>query len=80
MNEAEEFTGEQIESCPTLLTVFEALKVVLVILVIIHLLPLLFFADIPWQYIAARPLCSLPRSGLTIATEEDSWRRRRRQL
>lgn len=78
-SQAQGFTGEQIESGPTPLTVLEALKVVLVILVILHPSPPLFLAHIPRQRIAARPL-TLPHSGLVTATEEDRWRRRRRQL
>lgn len=79
MSEVEGFTGEEIESGPAPLTVLEALKVVLVILVILHAFPPLFLADIPRQRIASGPL-RLPRSRLVITTEEDSRRRRRRQL
>lgn len=79
MSGAQGFTGEEIESGSAPLTVLETLKVVLVILVILHAIPPLFLADVLRQRIAGSPL-SMSHSGLVIATEEDSWRRRRRQL
>lgn len=80
MSHAQGFTSKQIESGPAPLTVLEALKVVLVIFVILHVLPPLFLARVPRQRIAGRPLGGLSHSGLVIATEEDRRRRWRRQL
>lgn len=80
MSDAQGFTGKKIESGPAPLTVLEAFKVVLVIIIILHAFPSVFLTHVPRQRIAGRPLRSLSHSRLVIATEEDGWRRWRRQL